>query len=188
MNSYFSKPWVWVLVIVVVLGAWLLGAYNSFASMNVGIDGAWAQVENQFQRRVDLIGNLVNSVKGLQTQEKEVFLGIAEARTRYAGATTVDEKAAAASQVETALGRLLVVMENYPNLKSSEAVIELMAELSGTENRIAQERKRFNDAVTEYNTARVVVPGNIVASLFGFNMRSLYKADAGASTVPVVNF
>ena len=113
-------------------------------------------------------------------------MGIAEARTKYSGAVTNDEKAAAASEVESALGRLLVVVESYPNLRSSENVSKLMDELAGTENRIATERQRFNEAVTEYNTARVRLPGNLVAALFGFGERELFKADAAASTVPKV--
>lgn len=188
MNSFFSKPWVWVLIVVVLIGGWLVTSYNGFATANLGVDNAWAQVENQFQRRFDLIPNLVESVKGLQQQEQAVFLGIAEARTKYSGATTIDEKAAAAGQVETALGRLLAVIENYPNLSSSAAVSQLMDELAGTENRIAVERQRYNDSVTTYNTMRARVPGSIVASLFGFGPRELFKADTGAEKAPEVKF
>ena len=116
------------------------------------IDGQWAQVETQYQRRFDLIPNLVKSVEGIMKQEQAVFGAIAEARTRYAGAATINEKAKAATQLESALARLLVVMENYPELRSAENVTQLMDELSGTENRIAVERRRFNDLVKDYNT------------------------------------
>lgn len=175
-----------VLAIVVVAGGYLWTSYNSFVSLNTGVDTQWAQVETVLQRRFDLIPNLVASVQGIMKQEKEVFLGIAEARTQYAGAKTTDEKAAAASQVEGALGRLLVVMENYPQLTSGATVRDLMVQLEGTENRISVERQRFNDSVSAMNIKVQRFPSNIAASLFGFNAREFFKASSGAENAPQV--
>src|SRR3990167_11125824 len=141
-----------IIAVVVVLALWGFSSYNSFISLNESADAQWAKVETQYQRRFDLIPNLVNSVKAILTQEQTVFGDIADARTRYAGATTPDEKAAAASQVEGALGRLLVIVENYPQLESSSNVRDLMAQLEGTENRVSVERTRFNDEIRAYNT------------------------------------
>lgn len=182
----YKSPWLWVIALVVVLGLWLIASYNNFVSLNTGIDGQWAQVEVQYQRRFDLIPNLVESVKGIFKQEQAVFDAIAKARTQYAGAKSVDEKAQAASNVESALSRLLVVVENYPQLKSAENVTRLMDELAGTENRISVERRRFNELVTEYNTATKRFPGTLVASLFSFKERTLFEAVKGAEQAPKV--
>jgi LemA protein len=145
-------------------------------------------VETQYQRRYDLIPNLVNSVKGYMTQEQTIFTQIAEARSKYAGAQTTDEKATASGEVESALGRLLVIMENYPELKSVTVVTQLMDELAGTENRISVERKRYNDLVLDYNTTIKKFPTNIMASLFNFDTREYFKSVSGASQVPTVDF
>lgn len=181
-----NKTWIVVVVLLVLLGAWGWMGYNNFVSLGLTVDKQWSQVENQFQRRFDLIPNLVASVQGQMKQEQAVFGAIAEARTKYGGATTVNEKAAAASQVESALGRLLVVMENYPQLKTDTVVVRLMDELSGTENRIAVERERFNTAVTAYNGAVMRFPGMILAKVFGFGPRELFKAAEGAEVAPKV--
>lgn len=186
--NIFRSVWIWVIVVIVILGIWLVGAYNRFITLDQAINGQWAQVEVGYQRRFDLIPNLVNSVKGIFNQERQVFKDIADARTRYAGATSVDQKAQAASQVEGALARLLVIVENYPQLRSSEAVKQLMDELAGTENRIAVERKRYNDLVQEYNVAVKRVPGTILASLFGFKGHAFFQAASGAQNAPSVNF
>lgn len=175
-------------VVLLGLAFYVLSTYNSLQVKSQAIDGQWAQVETQYQRRFDLIPNLVNSVQGLFTQEQEVFGRIAEARTRYAGAVTVDEKAAAATQVESALARLLVIVENYPNLKSDQTVIGLMDELSGTENRVSVERRRFNELVLSYNTTIKLVPGSFVAGLFGFQPRAYFEAAQGAEKAPEVKF
>jgi LemA protein len=175
--------------LIVVLGVVsIVGFYNGLVGKSQGIDNQWAQVETQYQRRFDLIPNLVNSVKGIFEQEQKVFGDIAEARTRYAGATTVDEKAKAAGELETALGRLLVIIENYPELRSSAAVQQLMDELAGTENRVAVERRRFNDLVKDYNTTIKRVPGNLIAPLFGFSERAYFEAATGAEKAPTVEF
>jgi len=174
-----------ILAIIVIAG---IGMYNRLVTASQAIDGQWAQVEAQYQRRFDLIPNLVESVKGIFEQEKTVFTALADARTRYGGATTVDDKAAAAGQVESALSRLLVIMENYPQLRSSENVTALMDELAGTENRVAVERGRFNEKVRDFNTMLLRFPTNLFARMFGFNQRSYFEAAAGAETAPQVNF
>jgi len=175
-----------VLGVVVAVGLFIASYYNGFVRANEGVDAQWAQVETQYQRRFDLIPNLVNSVKGVMEQEQEVFSSIAEARTRYAGAVSPDEKAAAAGQVESALGRLLVIMENYPQLRSVETVQGLMAELAGTENRISVERGRYNETVRDFNVMVKTFPGSLAASLFGFEARTMFEAAEGAAKAPNV--
>ena len=150
------------------------------------VDNQWAQVETQYQRRFDLIPNLVESVKGIFNQEQTVFGKLAEARTRYSGAQTVDQKAVAATDVESALSRLLVVVENYPELKSAENVQTLMAQLEGTENRISVERKRFNDSVRDFNVMIKRFPASVLASMFGFGERAYFNAAVGAEQAPQV--
>jgi LemA protein len=163
-------------------------SYNTFVSQEEGIKGQWAQVENQLQRRNDLIPNLVETTKGIAEQEKDVFTAIADARARLAGAKTPEDTMAAANQQSSALARLLVVAENYPQLKSNETFNRLMDELSGTENRIAVERMRYNERVQEYNTARRQFPSNITAGIFSFKEHALFTAPPDAQKVPTVNF
>lgn len=177
-----------VIGVVFLLGVWLVGSYNGFVTAGNAIDGQWKQVEVQYQRRFDLIPNLVESVKGLQKQEQKVFGDIAEARTRYSGASSVNDKAGAATQLESALGRLLVIMENYPELKSDVATARLIDELSGTENRVAVERRRYNEFVQNYNTSLSVVPGNMIAAMFGFSRRLYFEASEGSQIAPKVQF
>lgn len=176
-----------VIVVLVAVVGYLWSAYNKMVVANESIDGQWAQVETQYQRRLDLIPNLVESVKGIMTQEQQVFGDLAEARTKYAGAVTVDQKAAAATQVESALGRLLVIVENYPQLKSAENVQTLMVQLEGTENRVSVERGRFNDLVKNYNILIKRIPEKWLAGMFGFGERQYFEAAAGAENAPSVN-
>lgn len=183
-----KKIWWIILVVVVLIILWGVSAYNGFVKKNEAVDGQWAQVETQYQRRMDLIPNLVESVKGVMVQEQEVFGALAEARTKYGGAVTIDQKAAAAGEVETALGRLLAVIENYPTLKSSENMQTLMAELEGTENRVSVERKRFNDAVRVLNVAVKRFPSNVIAGIFSFVERTYFEAVEGAENAPQVEF
>ncbi len=171
-----------VILFLVMIG----GYYNSFVTKNAAIDGQWAQVETQYQRRLDLIPNLVSSTQGFMKQEKAIFTDIANARTQYGGAKTIDEKANAATGIESALGRLLVIMENYPALKSDATVAKLMDELAGTENRISVERRRYNEQVLDYNTMVVRLPGNIVARLFGFSQHAYFQSSEGADQAPKV--
>lgn len=177
-----------VIVLAVLLGGVLIAKYNGFVTRSANADAQWAQVETQYQRRYDLIPNLVESVKGLMDQETEVFTALADARSKYAGAASPDEKAAAATQVDTALARLLVVMEAYPELRSSEAVTTLMTQLEGTENRISVERTRFNDAVQEYNIAVNIFPSSVFAKIFGFAPRSYFTPVPAAAEAPQVQF
>jgi LemA protein len=177
-----------VVVAVLAIGGWLAGTYNSLVTKSQAIDAQWAQVETQYQRRFDLIPNLVNSVKGLMTQEKTIFDNIAQARTKYGSAATVNEKAAAAGEIETALGRLLVVVENYPEIRSSTVVVGLMDELAGTENRISVERRRYNDMVRTYNTSVKTFPTNMIAGMFGFGEKEYFKSVSGADKAPKVEF
>jgi len=182
------KKTLWVvlaIVAVVVIYAW--SSYNSLVKADESINGQWAQVETQYQRRFDLIPNLVNSVKGIMNQEKEVFENLANARTHYAGAQTPESKVQAANEVESSLARLLVVVENYPQLKSSENVQTLMVQLEGTENRISVERNRYNDEVRDFDTMIKRFPKNVVASMFGFSEREYFQAAIGADQAPQVN-
>ena len=180
------------MAVVAVVGLAALGtsgcSYNTFVSQEESIKTQWAQVENQLQRRNDLIPNLVETTKGIADQEKAVFIQIAEARAKLAGARTPEDTMAAANQQSSALARLLVVSENYPQLKSNETFNRLMDELSGTENRIAVERMRYNEKVQEYNTARRQFPSNVTASMFGFKEHALFTAPPDAQKVPKVNF
>ncbi len=180
--------WVVILAVLALLVFWAVGIKNSFVTGNEAITSQWAQVENQYQRRFDLIPNIVNTVKGVAKQEQEVFTAIADARTRYSGATTADERAAAASQVESALGRLLVIAEAYPTLQSSQAFRDLMVTLEGTENRISVERMKYNDQVRALNTKVKVFPSSLVASIFGVKERAYFEVPAENQENPQVNF
>jgi LemA protein len=185
--SLMSGKGIAIGVLVIAL-LWIATTYNTLVTKNQSVDTQWAQVETQYQRRIDLIPNLVSSVQGAMKQEKEVFTTLAEARSRYAGAATTGEKIAAANQVESSFGRLLAVMENYPQLRSIEAVNTLMVSLEGTENRVSVERNRFNEVVGEYQLATKRFPGGMLAALFGFGPRELFKAAEGAQNAPKVQF
>lgn len=190
MEPSKMSRFMWPIIIVVVvlfIAVYMGGKYNSFVTSNEAVTAQWAQVESQYQRRFDLIPNLVGSVQGIMKQETTVFTAIADARTRYSGATTPDAKAAAAGQLEGSLSRLLVVMENYPQLRSVETVQQLMTDLAGTENRIATERMRYNEMVRDFNVSVKRFPSSLIAGMFGFDARTMFEAQAGAETVPEVN-
>jgi LemA protein len=180
------------LVAVALLGTVALVApgcsYNTFVGQDEAIKTQWAQVENQLQRRNDLIPNLVESVKGVAQQERDVFGQIADSRAKLAGAQTPEQRIQAANEQSAALARLLVVVENYPQLRSNEQFARLMDELSGTENRVAVERMRYNERVQEYNTLRRRFPSNITAGIFGFKEHPVFNAPPEAERVPRVNF
>jgi LemA protein len=163
-------------------------SYNQFVSQEESIKTQWAQVENQLQRRNDLIPNLVESTKGFAQQERDVFGQIADSRAKLAGAQTPEQKIAAANEQSTALARLLVVVENYPQLKSSETFARLMDELAGTENRLAVERMRYNERVQAYNTSRRQFPSNVTAGIFGFKEYPLFQVPESAKVAPKVDF
>jgi len=164
------------------------GYYNRFVSLQEEINSAQSEIDNQLQRRFDLIPNLVETVKGFAAQEKGILDDIANARTKYGGSVTLPDKLAANDQLSGALARLLVIQENYPNLKSDAVFTRLMDELAGTENRIAVARKRYNDAAREYNVAVRRFPGNIVAGVFGFNKTSYFEIPEAAKQAPKVEF
>jgi LemA protein len=163
-------------------------SYNRFVSEEEAIKTQWAQVESQLQRRNDLIPNLVETTKGFAQHEESVYKEIADARSKLLAAKSPDETIAAANQQTQALGRLLAVVENYPQLKSNEQFNRLMDELSGTENRIAVERMRYNEAVQRYNVSRRQFPANVTAKMFGFKEYPLFQAPPEAKQVPKVNF
>ena len=163
-------------------------SYNTFVSQEEAIKAQWAQVENQLQRRNDLIPNLVETVKGTAQQEKDVFGQIADSRAKLAGAQTPGERMQAANEQSTALARLLVVVENYPELRSNASFNRLIDELAGTENRLAVERMRYNERVQAYNTSRRQFPSNVTAGIFGFKEHPLFNAPPEAERVPRVNF
>src|ERR1044071_3106632 len=163
-------------------------SYNTFVGQEEAIKAQWAQVENQLQRRNDLIPNLVETVKGYAQHEESVYKDIAEARSRLLAAKSPEETIQAANQQTSALGRLLAVVENYPQLRAIEQFNRLMDELSGTENRIAVERMRYNERVQEYNASRRQFPANLTARLFGFKEYPFFEAPPEARQVPKVNF
>ncbi|MEK7203256.1 MAG: LemA family protein [Patescibacteria group bacterium] len=183
-----KKALIIIFVVVAIAAIYSWSIYNKMITLNEEVNNQWAQIETQFQRRFDLIPNLVASVKGAMQQEQKVFGDLAEARTHYANAKTVDAKAEAAGGVESAFARLLVIMENYPQLKSIETVQTLMAQLEGTENRVSVERKRYNDLARDFNVMIKRLPANLFASWFGFGERQYIQSVAGAEQAPVVNF
>lgn len=182
-----KKSWI-IIGIIVLVGLWLLSGYNGLVKGDEGVKGQWANVESVYQRRLDLIPNIVATVKGAAKQDLDVFTKLAEARSQYAGAATPDQKAAAASQVESSLARLLVIVENYPDLKSQASFQALITELEGSENRISVERMRYNEAVQAFNAAIRTFPKNVIAGLFGFAKHNLFEASAGAEQAPSVDF
>jgi LemA protein len=178
-----------LLAVVVIGGMWLAGLRNGLVTANENVTASWAQVENVMQRRADLIPNLVNTVKGYAKQEQAIFTAVAEARAKLGGAQTVGQKINANNQLDSALSRLLVVVERYPDLKSNQNFQALQDELAGTENRIAVERLRFNEAVKNYNVLVTRFPNNLAAGVFGYQRRDEYfESTEGAKTAPVVNF
>jgi LemA protein len=177
-----------VAILVIALYSLFAGNYNKFVQMDVGIKAAWAQVENQLQRRFDLIPNLVETVKGYAKQERDVLVEVTNARSKVGGAGTVPDKIAANNELSGALSRLMVVVERYPDLKSNQNFMKLQDELAGTENRIAVERMRYNDSVKIYNQAIRSFPGNIIAGMFNFKEAAFFEAPKEARATPQVNF
>jgi LemA protein len=174
--------------IVVAAGTSSGCSYNRFVTEEEAVKAQWAQVENQLQRRNDLIPNLVETTKGFAQQERDVFQAIADSRAKLAGAQTTEQKIQAANEQSSALARLLVIVENYPLLKSNETFARLMDELAGTENRIAVERMRYNERVQQYNTSRRQFPANITATIFSFDEYPLFQAPENAKAAPKVDF
>lgn len=188
-DAVMKKILVGLTVVLVICAAVIIGLYNGIVSKHEAITAKWAQVENQLQRRNDLIPNLVSTVQGYASHEKTVFENITKARSQWSNASTMEEKVKAATAVDAALSRLLFVAENYPNLKADQTFLRLMDELSGTENRIAVERMRYNESVQVYNVAVRVFPGNIIGAVFGYNPATVYfKAEEKAKAPVEVKF
>ena len=187
-----KKSLIIVLVIVLVLGvslySFFAGNYNKFVKMDVAIKAAWSQVENQLQRRYDLIPNLVETVKGYAKQEKDVLVEVTNARAKVGGAGNIPDKIAANNQLTGALSRLMVVVEKYPDLKSNQNFLKLQDELAGTENRIAVERMRYNETVQVYNETIKSFPANFLAGMYGFKEAAFFKVDEVAKVAPKVKF
>jgi LemA protein len=180
---------VMLVILALILGSSYVGRRNQMAIKHEAVNAAWAQVDVVLQRRADLIPNLVQTVKGFAVHEEQVFSEIAQARSALIGARTPGDKIAANGALDSALSRLLVITENYPQLKSNENFLRLQDELAGTENRIAVERRRYNEVVQDYNTFIATFPNSLVASMSGFTRNDAYfKTEEGARTAPKVNF
>ncbi|MEA0564427.1 MULTISPECIES: LemA family protein [Lysinibacillus] len=177
-----------IVIIFVVIALLFIPKYNSLVSAEENVDSKWAQVENQLQRRFDLIPNLVESVKGYANHEQEVITSITEARAQMGSANSPQEQAVANDALTGALSRLLVVVENYPNLKADANFRQLMDELAGTENRLAVAREDYNNEVQQFNKHVKRFPGNLVAGMFGFEQKEYFKAAAGADKAPSIDF
>lgn len=175
-------------VVLVMSGFWYVSTRNRLVMSQQEIEASWAEIDNQLQRRFDLIPNLVETVKGYANQEEEIFVQIAEARSKLAGAQTVPETAEAYQGMESALSRLLVVVEQYPELKSNTNFIRLQDELAGTENRLAVARMRYNDTVKSFNQAILMFPANFVANSLGLSKQEYFEIDQTARTAPKVTF
>ncbi len=185
-----SKLTLWIgLAVLLLLFFMGIGSYNGLVTANQGIDAQWAQVQNDMQRRYDLIPNLVNTVKGYAKHESSVLEEVTRLRSQWGAAKTPAEQASASDSLGNALGRLMVVVEKYPELKANENFLKLQDELAGTENRIAVERKRYNEAVMDYNVRVQTFPTNILAGMFNFHVKDAYfKANVAAQEAPKVNF
>lgn len=177
-----------IAAILLIVGATLAISYNGVVGLSEEVDNKFSTIDTMLQRRADLIPNLVNTVKGYANQEKEIIDSVTEARAKLMGANTVGEKAQADGELTSALNRLLVVVENYPDIKSSQNFINLSDELAGTENRIATARKDYNDAVKTYNTKIKKFPTNMIVGMFGFEAKEYFEASEASKGVPNVNF
>ena len=177
-----------IILFGIIIFSSIKGTYNSLVTLDEGVKTAWAQVENQLQRRYDLIPNLVETVKGFAKQERDVFIKVTEARSNVGGAANIPDKIKANNQLSGALSRLLLVVERYPDIKSNQNFIRLQDELAGTENRIAVERRRYNETVKTYNIKVRSFPTNILAGMFGFEKASLFEVPEAAKAVPKVTF
>lgn len=182
-----KKPTVFVGIVIIIL-VWGIGSYNSLVSTQQSVSASFSQINTDLQRRFDLIPNLVSTVKGITKQENEVFTKLAEARTRYSGAVTDDQKIAATNDLQAGIGRLLVISENYPQLRSSEAFNNLMTQLEGTENRIAVSRKDYNNTVSVWNTKVSRFPTVVIAKIFNFKQKEFFNITDEAKVNPKVDF
>ena len=180
-----------IVAVIVLLILWMFGTYNSLVSLQEGVHNTWADVETQYQRRADLIPNLVETVKGYATHEKTLFEDVAKMRSAWTSAKdsgNLDQEMVAARGLDGALGRLLAVAENYPDLKANQNFLALQDQLEGTENRVAVARTRYNEAVRDYNMKTKRVPGNLITNWFGFMEEKYFEAQEGSEEVPFVKF
>ena len=177
-----------ILLLVFSAYSFIKGTYNNLVMLDEGVKAAWAQVENQLQRRYDLIPNYVETVKGFAKQEQDVFIKVTEARSKVGGAGSIPDKIKANNELSSVLSRLLVVVERYPELKSDQNFLRLQDELAGTENRIAVERRRYNETVKTYNIKVRSFPTNILAGMFGFEKAAFFEVPEAAQAVPKVEF
>lgn len=185
MAKKFPMKWVAIgIVLIVVLGivGWLVGTYNGFIAKEQDYMSKWSEVENQYQRQADLIPNLVTTLKNYQQFEQETFTAITELRSQWSSANTIAEKDTVGQEMNSALGRLIVTVENYPELKTIEAVNNLMDELAGTQNRISVARMRFIESVQKYNTAIKIFPASVLANAFGFEQVDYFEAKEGVDS------
>lgn len=182
-----SRSLLWV-ALIGIIALWFIFTRNSFVTKALDVDNKFSLIDTQLQRRYDLIPNLVETVKGVAKQEQDVFGNIAQARSKYAGSISPEEKLQASEEVESALARLLVITENYPQLRSSESFQNLMVQLEGTENRINFARTEYSNTVTAYNKAIVRFPANIVAKILGYKSRPVFSATVETRENPQVNF
>ncbi|MFJ7699098.1 LemA family protein [Lysinibacillus fusiformis] len=187
MKKWFGPIGI-IVIILIVLALVLIPKYNSLVTAEENVDSKWAQVENQLQRRYDLIPNLVESVKGYTNHEQQVIADITNARAQMGNANTPAQQAVANDALTGALSRLLVVVENYPNLKADANFRQLMDELAGTENRLAVAREDYNNEVQQFNKHVKRFPGNLMAGMFGFEQKEYFKAAAGAEQAPSIDF
>lgn len=186
-----KKTWLWIgipIAIILLAVFWYIGTYNSLIRLNEETNNKWAQVETQYQRRVDLIPNLVSTVKGAANFEQQTLQDITNARSQWQAAINPEQKVAAANGVESALARLLVVVENYPQLKATQNYLALQDELANTENKVAVERGRYNEAVRNFNARIKTFPSSIVARNLGYVDRSYFNAKPGSENAPEVRF
>lgn len=183
-----KKSWLILIAVVIVLGAWVVSGYNGLVGMDEGVNNKLAQVQTQLQRRNDLIPNLVSTVKGYASHEQAAIQAVSDARAKLGGARTVEEMSQADGELSNALSRLLMITENYPNLKADQNFRALQDELAGTENRIAVARKDYNDEVNAYNSKVRTFPTSLYAGILGFQQKPYFQADQSAQAAPKVQF
>ena len=186
-----NKLWLWIgipIAVILLIGLWYVATYNSLIRMNEGVNGKWAQVETQYQRRVDLIPNLVATVKGAANFEQSTLTEITKLRSQWQAAPNVNAKVDTANQIESAISKLLVISENYPQLTATQNYRDLQSELANTENKVAVERQRYNDAVRDFNARIQTFPSSIVAKRLGYDKRPYFNSKPGAENAPEVKF
>ncbi len=186
----FNKKWLYIgipIFVVLILILWVAGTYNALISADQNVKRSWADVETQYQRRIDLIPNLVNSVRGYMTFEKDLLTKITDLRTQWMSSATAEDRVNTANQIEAALKTIFAVSENYPDLKTDKTVTALMDELAGTENRISVARMKYNEAIMQYNNLVKFVPSNVIAGWMGMKEKTPFQAVSGAERAPVVN-